>query len=479
MQKLKSLVLCSVLLVSGCAANAEPEIRYNTTSTPGQAISPAPSATPVQTPFYAAEIRSANETAEAFSNIDNGGFAATDGQNIYIATDKLYIMDMYCRQSTVLLDSPDICYLNIYGDYLYFVNAADYGVYRLTKDGKELLRLPVTGAFNLVAADNSLFYQNAVGETSDNLLYKCDLLGRNIECLNITAGNLCAGQTGLYFSNKDDNGYLYKYSFDEKAVVKVRSDSVKQITIAGGNIYYIAANENNQIISINSTGSGRKIIVDEPCRYLNHIGTSLVFSTENSGVIEKISAEGKGRGIVLAAEEAHAFNVAGDYIFFESFPLPSMDAVTYRIRPDGTGLYPDFPEQSLALIHDFDIETMTVALDYVELLTGDDAVQAYSYDSGLSDKKAATIVQNDLNGVYLRNKSPKIRELRLTNYTSITLVARQDGSLDIAGYSASGNDFASLYQSNCELCKDLLYYVTAADDEIISIQQQYNSDIVK
>ena len=126
MRHYKILLLCAVISFTGCSANTAPEIYHTPVLSPSRTIAGEISATPLPTPVSITEINTEIDWSDSGSNIENGGFAVSDGQSIYLASDKLYRMDLYCNKTTELLNMPDISFLNADGDFLYCVSATYY-----------------------------------------------------------------------------------------------------------------------------------------------------------------------------------------------------------------------------------------------------------------------------------------------------------------------------------------------------------------
>ena len=157
------------------------------------------------------KIEPLDELSNQGSNIENGGYVLKKDNIIYYQKNGLFTMSPSGNHIKKLLEQDDTLYLNIYKDYLYYISANDYNVYRfdlVNKGEPELLGL--NGAYSLVIIGDYIYYQNAIGEDADFYIYRADIKTLVPENLMIKTSSFCTDGQNIYYANSEDENKLYE-----------------------------------------------------------------------------------------------------------------------------------------------------------------------------------------------------------------------------------------------------------------------------
>ena len=193
-----------------------------------QAISPIELSDPVE------------ELENRGSNAENNGLADEDDGTIYYLSAGLNSMSSSGYHQKKLSTQTDMLYINSYENHIYYVSVDDYGVYRLNKDDLEKpAKLNISGVYSMAVIGDHIYYQNAIGESSDNYVYRTDMDGTNPENLMIKSSAFCSDGETIYFANAEDENKLYSLSMCTGEIDQLSNNQASQINIMDGSIYYI------------------------------------------------------------------------------------------------------------------------------------------------------------------------------------------------------------------------------------------------
>ncbi len=405
------------------------------------------------------------------SNIENNGIAANSEGTIYFLQDGLKSMSTNGYHREILSEQGDMLYLNIYEDYIYYVSSNDYSVYRVEEENLDSPKpLNISGAYAVMIIQEHIYFQNAIGENADNYVYRTDLDGLNPENLMIKASVFCSDGQKIFFANQEDENKLYSLDTCTGEIEQLSNNQVSQLNVIDGNIYYI--NKTTKLITkLNTETLESTILSQENCSYLNNNGDILVFYSNTTNLLGTISIESGEINYILEYNDVNGLNVAGDWIFFESYENSFQEEVFF-LKTDGTQLSKDLPDSSLARIIDYNADENIVYCDFVKYLNGKSALEEYIKDNGVSERKAQEILA-ETNGVYIQNKYPQISQYKLSDLTDIELNIKADSSLAPEGYSANVALFEEIYSRDIRLILDQLYYITGYEGQMIKIEQFY------
>jgi hypothetical protein len=353
------------------------------------------------------------------------------------------------------------------------VSSHDYKVYKLdiTKN-EEPVQLGLTGAYYLMVIGDYIYYQSAIGESADFYLYRASLDGENPENLQIKSSSFCIDGQNIYFANLNDDNKLYMLNMSTGEIEQLSNNRVRQLNIINNNLYYIN-NTTGNITKLDINTLESTILCTSNCTYLNTNGQILVYSCYETGGINKMNLDGSEQTQILNYKDVNGLNVAGNWIFFESYST-TIVPIKFSIRIDGSELSEPLPQSSLAKIVDYNPETNVITCDFIEYYTGNEAVTKYTEDFSLSERKAKQALEKT-NGVYIRNPNPKLREYKILDLSDMILSINPDGSYNTDGYTADINTFNEIYKADDEhkLIFGNYYHITGYNGDLISLIQFY------
>lgn len=405
------------------------------------------------------------------SNIENGGHALFDDDTIYYTNDGLYSCNKHKYKQNLLSDDDFISYINKSGDFIYFVSTLDYNVYKLdlTKD-EEPINIGLNGAYYLMVIGDYIYYQSAIGENADFYLYRASLNGENKENLQIKSSSFCSDGHNIYFANLDDESKLYMLNMSTGEVAQISNNRARQLNLINNNLYYINKTTGN-ITKLDIDTLESTILSNDNCSYLNTNGKILVYSCNSIGGIGTMNLDGSDKTQILKYKDINGLNVAGSWIFFESYST-TITPIKFSIKIDGTELSEPLPQSSLAKILEYDPEQNIITCDFIEYFTGDEAIKKYTEDKSLSERKAKLALEKT-EGIYVRNPNPILREYKMLDLSDIILTTNPDGSYNTDGYTSDITTFNAIYEARPDLILDNYYFITGYNGDLITLIQFY------
>lgn len=266
-------------------------------------------------------------------NITNLGGACEKDGSVYYQDSKDYSLYKVSEGSEpVKLNSDPSYFINVMGDYVYYVNENDsFHVYRMKTDGSENQKIIDYTAYymtvykdsiyfvnysdnqNIYKADidggnchkivNSICYYPVIAEdklyyidyANDNSVVETDLEGENKHTISDSyyAAYLNYDDGALYYTNaiaqnnKDGDDFLYRTDIASGKTTAVISIPCADINIAEGRIYYKNLKD-EKIYSCNTDGKDTKEISDANGVYINIANNKiyyLVRDDENNLVV--------------------------------------------------------------------------------------------------------------------------------------------------------------------------------------------------
>jgi hypothetical protein len=145
-------------------------------------------------------------------------------------------------------------------------------------------------------------------------------------------------------------------------------------------------------------------------------------------------------------------------------------ALADQPRPLGGGAV----EWSYALCTAFDPATGEITLDYVQVLTGEDAVAALMEDERITRQQAEERIYDHDPNEYVRNRNDRLRTFTMDDDTHIRTVFDADWNVAAPeGTERSLSDFGALYRTNPEVVaagESILYLVTVRGSRVIALE---------
>jgi hypothetical protein len=123
----------------------------------------------------------------------------------------------------------------------------------------------------------------------------------------------------------------------------------------------------------------------------------------------------------------------------------------------------------------FNPATGVVTLDYVDVLTGDEAVNALMQDYGLTKADAEAQLYDYEPNEYIRNQNPQLRTFTMDDTTVIKVLYNTDGTMSPEGHLCTYAEFKALYAAQADVVTNeyQLYSVVVRNNKVVALEQVY------
>ncbi len=220
-------------------------------------------------------------------NISNSGYAAPAGEWSYVSLDNsgLYKIKNDDSQRIKLLE-PTVSCLNIYGDWIYYVN--DY--YASEEEKQRLYRVKADGSSKTKLLTDKISYLSLWGEW-------------------------------LYYINESDNNRPYKMRVDGKGKKKLSNDKISGMIVEDGWIYYQKTSDKN-LYKMRTGGTDVKILADDAATdsIMVKVENRIYYEAYSDGknTINKVDLDGRNKSSIIQAR-VNAMNYVGKSIYYSDF----------------------------------------------------------------------------------------------------------------------------------------------------------------
>lgn len=278
-------------------------------------------------------------------NLTTGGKFAFDGDAVYYCdvAKGSCLTKLQNGASSVLVDSNTES-LNISGEYIYFVDKADYCIYKMKKDGSEKVKVSDTMATNLAVFGNKMYFINWGDE--------CRVYSMNIDGSGLTKVSDMSTEVlyiygpYIYITDRNNQRELYRVSIKDGSSYMMSMDVAYFVTGYDNNIYFRAERSamyddwsgeeqggNLAVYRMTADGTVYEQINNSRSGYLNADKGALFFTNFEEEALYKVNADGTGL-VKLCDDDAAYTAINGDYVYYFS---DNDGKKLYRIRKDGTG----------------------------------------------------------------------------------------------------------------------------------------------
>lgn len=247
-------------------------------------------------------IKVANTVGNTAGNLLNRGLVANQGEWMYYSDKGIYKEKLDGKSRTKICED-EAWYLNILGDWIYFVNVSDaYSLYKVKIDGTQKTKMnsEITGELNVVG--DWIFYietlrlQTSSGIDDYTNLWKMKTDGTN--------------KTKIYDNTKTRSGYIVGTISNLYATPNMLYFNLHQYE-----------GEDNGIYRMDTNGVKMDLLNGECCVYTNYGDNSIYYRQFGNFDIYKMKYDGSER-IQLSQTKTQkvdknlSMNVAGDWIYF-------------------------------------------------------------------------------------------------------------------------------------------------------------------
>ena len=229
-------------------------------------------------------------------NANNRGIAITFNGWRYEAYNDINTFNVSNPKERNMFASSKPEFMNVVGNYIYFVEGHDRRIFRMKLDGNDKVCINPKDHIG----ESMIIYDNYI-----------------------------------YYTNASDNRSLYRIGLDGTGRTKIAADTfVTNINVTDKYIYYITGvAETGEIYRINKDGSGRTLLVKGRNRGLIVDKDYLIYGDEElSYSICRRNTDGSGLK-VLNHTQSWGINMSGDYIYYTNH---SDNSKIYRMKKDGS-----------------------------------------------------------------------------------------------------------------------------------------------
>ncbi|MFP4977309.1 DUF5050 domain-containing protein [Paenibacillus sp. CN-4] len=217
------------------------------------------------------------------------------------------------------------------GDWIYYNSLSrEGGLYKVKKDGTEKTKIDNDNGWYLNLSEDSLYYS---GEQSS--LTKLKLDGTDKRTLEKRAFHVQLVGDTLYYTHGGgyQHGQMYKMKTDGTGKQKLSGDSVSELTVQDGWIYYTSFYQKILKVDVNGKSKTRLLSAASgggSISGLNVQGDWLYFNQNSK--LYKMRTDGSEL-TKLSDDFAYNLNVSGDWVYYCDY---SGNKNLVRIRTDGT-----------------------------------------------------------------------------------------------------------------------------------------------
>jgi len=257
-------------------------------------------------------------------NISNGGYAVSDGTDIYYCVGKsIFKCSLNGSNSKKIYeyaktDIGGISSLNIMENHLYFVDSA---VCRMKKDGTERKELFKDSLMFIQVTSENIY---CVGSTK---IYKTNLDGtKKVELSDGDSFFVVTEEYAFYTMHQD----FIRMNLDGSNKKTLSDKNFRYPCREGDWLYFTSTVNQYNIYKMKPDGTQYTMVSNDYVLSLN-VGKDWIYYINKDNNICKVRTTGKD-AVKLGADEARNINVAGDWIFYKSIG----DDLFFRMKIDGS-----------------------------------------------------------------------------------------------------------------------------------------------
>ena len=137
----------------------------------------------------------------------------------------------------------------------------------------------------------------------------------------------------IYYSNFSDNGYLYKIKTDGSRKVRLNTDLTISTNISNGYLYYINGNDNNSIYSIKIDGTQKKKLTNDQVSYINVVDNYIYYTNDSDSYsLYRINIDGTDNKNIYTGNICE-INIYNGWIYYTN---GNDNYYIYKMKLDGT-----------------------------------------------------------------------------------------------------------------------------------------------
>ncbi|MGO5074155.1 leucine-rich repeat domain-containing protein [Clostridium sporogenes] len=249
-------------------------------------------------------------------NILNRGFMVKDNNYMYYINKENGSGKIYRNKingaDDKLLSSNDAEFLNIYGEYIYYVSNGS--IYRIEKDGNGEELIKEAAASYMTVYNDFIYYF----DKSKGGIYKIKIDKTGYSAV-VSEGRWRADSQfvvlgeWIYYTKYEDNSSIYKIKIDGTGKVKLNNIPCSQMNIIGNYIYYIS---NGNLYKISIDGSNNSLIYSGNIANINGYSNHIYYiDNKDNESLYKISLDGSYR-VKLTKKSVKYINILEGEVYY-------------------------------------------------------------------------------------------------------------------------------------------------------------------
>jgi len=276
-----------------------------------------------------------NKIGNTMPNLNNRGFVAeSNGWIYYFGRNGLKKMKLDGTQKMDLSqDHPS--YINIYGDWIYYVNLSDRYMYRIRKDGSERQRLNNDFAYQMAIKGDWIYYTKTLSGLEQWIVrMKLDGSDRKKLIPDQNCSKLYFYGDSIYYLSENQ---MYKMNLDGTHNTKMNFSKMDCYNIIDGLIYYVSyADTESGYFTISTLDGVNKISFEGV--WIDDInvydGWVYFYLPEDGAKLYKMKLDGT-QVTKLTERQGGEPCIVGDYIYYWDQLTVSNSEIS-RMKFDGT-----------------------------------------------------------------------------------------------------------------------------------------------
>lgn len=214
--------------------------------------------------------------------------------------------------SAVKISDKPAAYLNLYNNYIYYINFDDRKIYRMKKDGSDNKKISDEVVFSLLVDRGYIYYRDKAAEEEGSTLFRMKLDGSKKVEVTKDALSYNIIDNYIYYSSRASLGEVYRIKTDGSNKTKICKINGVLKYIKDDYIYYSMAQEN----------------ITDAAQFMY-----------NTTYLNKVKLDGTN-STKLTSEPVYSFYVdKNNIVYFEQFDNQNRDITInlYKVNSDGQG----------------------------------------------------------------------------------------------------------------------------------------------
>lgn len=266
------------------------------------------------------------KTYNTSGNINNGGSVCSNGEYDYVSFYDLGTYKIKHGDSEkVKINANPISFINIVGDWMYFVYSEKYPVenernrlYKMKLNGTSSTKITSDKVLYAGIVDDWIYYIN---QSDYDKPYKIRIDGKGRKKISDDAVSNLMVANGWIFFEKDDTLCRMRTNGKDKSVLCEEITGNLSLNNTRDALFFSLSNdEGSGIYKIKTNGTGMEKIADAMVNSLNY-SEGLIYYNDFLGNLYRIKEDGSEKKKISTGVKG-SLNISGNWIYYTSYVLP-------------------------------------------------------------------------------------------------------------------------------------------------------------